>query len=151
MIRVGKMADYAIVILEHLGRHRRQKQSVDSIAQGTRLATATVRKVMNQLVNAELVNSHRGPHGGYELAKPLAAISLLDAISAIEGPMALTDCCAEAPDCDLLEGCDLREKWPSINHILEDTLRNISVSDLIHPQLRRIQVQHQSTQASTHG
>ena len=138
MIRVSRMADYAVLILYQLGTTDQQRHNVESLASATALSSATVRKIMNILVGADLVVSHRGATGGYELARPLASIRLLDAISALEGPVNLTACCTDAPDCELLENCHLRDKWPSINDIVIDTLSRITVADFAYPSLGKV-------------
>ncbi|HSV56237.1 MAG TPA: Rrf2 family transcriptional regulator [Magnetospirillaceae bacterium] len=57
-------------------------------------------KVMQRLVRARLVLSVKGPLGGFSLARDPSEVSILDAISAVDGPMAV-DFCPFRPDrCD---------------------------------------------------
>jgi Rrf2 family protein len=44
-------------------------------------------QVLRTLVNEGLLKSTRGVDGGYRLAKPLAQITLLDIVEAIDGPI----------------------------------------------------------------
>ncbi|MEE4361190.1 MAG: SUF system Fe-S cluster assembly regulator [Pseudomonadales bacterium] len=130
MIRIGRLADYGVVILHHLGRVRPARLSVDSLAELTHLPLPTVRKVTRCLADAGLVVSKRGPKGGYQIARAPAAISLAEAITAIEGPIALTDCCAEDGACEIADRCDLAGGWPGINTILMRVLARTSLADL---------------------
>jgi Rrf2 family protein len=58
-------------------------------------------KVLQRLVRAGLVTSRRGARGGFSLARPAGAITLLDIWSALEGP-------AEEAECPLHEhGCPI--------------------------------------------
>lgn len=133
MVKVGKLADYALVVLHFLARHMDMQPSMKGIAEGTGLPLATVRKLMKFLVDAGLVLSRRGPQGGYQLSKPLDSVSVLEIITAVEGPVELTECCAEACGCDLVQSCDLSGTWPTINHLLVDVLGRITLGDLQRP------------------
>jgi len=130
MLKVGRLADYGVLILHHLGRVTPARLSVETLAQLTRVPLPTVRKVMRFLTDAELVISKRGPTGGYQIARAPSAISLADAIAAVEGPPALTECCAETPSCDLLEHCELASRWPGVNTIVLRVLERTSLADL---------------------
>lgn len=130
MLRIGRLADYGILILYQLGRVRPARLSMDSIAELTHLPLATVRKVMKYLVDAELVVSKRGPNGGYQLARPPAQISIASGIAAVEGPIALTECCTASSNCELHDRCDLAERWPGVNAILMRVLERTTLADL---------------------
>jgi Rrf2 family protein len=43
--------------------------------------------VFRQLVSAQLVQSFKGPNGGYRLARPAARITLLEVVEAVDGPI----------------------------------------------------------------
>lgn len=130
MLRVGRLADYGVLILHHLGRVQPARLSMESIAQVTHLPLPTVRKVMRFLTEADLVISKRGPNGGYQIARPPSAINLAEAIAAVEGTTALTECCSAAPHCDLIEACDLAGRWPGVNRIVMRVLERTSLADL---------------------
>lgn len=130
MLRVGRLADYGILILHHLGRVQPARLSMEAIAGLTHVPLPTVRKVMRYLTEARLVVSKRGPNGGYQLARPPAAINLAEAIAAVEGTMALTDCCGSTPDCELMASCELAGRWPGVNRIILRVLERTSLADL---------------------
>jgi Rrf2 family protein len=46
-----------------------------------------LRKLLHPLAQAGLLQSVRGPHGGYRLAKPARAITLLEVVEALAGPI----------------------------------------------------------------
>ena len=130
MLKVGRLADYGVLILHHLGRVTPARLSVETLSDLTGVPLPTVRKVMRFLAEAGLVLSKRGPTGGYQIARPPAAINLAEAIAAVEGDFAMTACCAEAPDCDLLERCELADRWPGVNTIVLRVLERTSLADL---------------------
>ncbi len=44
-------------------------------------------KIMQQLVRARILQSKRGPRGGFSMARPATKITMLDVVEAVEGPM----------------------------------------------------------------
>ncbi|MEU1125969.1 Rrf2 family transcriptional regulator [Streptomyces sp. NPDC005899] len=56
------------------------------------LPAAYLNKQLQQLVKAGLLTSTPGPRGGFRLARPLEAITLLDVVEAIEGDNRLFRC-----------------------------------------------------------
>ncbi|MCD4691164.1 Rrf2 family transcriptional regulator [bacterium] len=73
--------------------------SAHRIAETLGASEATLAKVMQRLVKAGLVTSRRGPHGGFELAKPSEDVTLLDVYESIEGEIEVTHCLLDAPVC----------------------------------------------------
>ena len=130
MLRVGKMADYALVIMNVLGKQPTQLVSMEALAQQTQLTLPTVRKLMRLLVNAGLVRSIRGAKGGYQLARLPEFINVVHILAAVEGPVAITECCEEDVSCELSGGCDMESHWSSINQLVMHLLTNISLADL---------------------
>ena len=130
MIRIGRLADYGVLVLHHLGRVRPARVSMETLAELTHVPLPTVRKVMRYLADAGLVVSKRGPNGGYQIARPPSAISLAEAISAVEGPLALTDCSTDAGGCEIADRCELAGRWPGVNTIVLRVLERTSLADL---------------------
>ena len=97
MLKVGRLADYGVLILHHLGRVRPARLSMETLSELTHVPLPTVRKVMRFLIEAGLALSKRGPLGGYLLARPTEAISLADAITALAGRPALVAAATPAP------------------------------------------------------
>jgi len=92
MLRIGKLTDYATVILATLAADRSRLQTAGSLSERTHIAAPTVAKLLKQMHRAGLVNSARGTRGGYQLARDPETISAAAILDALEGPFALTDC-----------------------------------------------------------
>lgn len=74
-----------------------------TIAEEQNIPAGFLQKIMRSLTKGELVKSYRGIDGGFALAKPAIEISLLDIITAIEGPVDLQRCLKEQESCS--RGC----------------------------------------------
>src|SRR5271170_2732243 len=105
MLRINKLTDYATVILARLAAEPQRRLTATQLATETRLAVPTVSKLLKQLHRSGLVHSTRGLHGGYLLARAPAEISAADILSALEGPVALTECASSESHCCIERTC----------------------------------------------
>ena len=128
MLRISKLTDYGIVILAHMARDERATHNARDMASTSELPLPTVSKVLKTLGRAGLLVSHRGVNGGWSLARPPAKISVAEIITAIEGPIALTECSTSCPgQCDLEPVCPVRDNWRKINRVIRNSLESLSL------------------------
>ena len=132
-MRLSNLADYAVVTMAAAARHcGGGRTSAAELAAETGLPVPTVQKLVSKLSSAGLLRSVRGAHGGLQLARPAAAITLADIIEAIEGPIALT-ACVEGHDCTVDHNCTVRPHWPLVNAALRGALAGVSLTQLASP------------------
>jgi Rrf2 family protein len=83
---------------------------------------------------ADLLETQRGVHGGYRLAQPAAATSLVQIVEAMEGPIAVNDCVdgAQAP-CVISNCCFMSRNWNRVNLAVRNALSDVSLEDFIDP------------------
>lgn len=136
MLKIGKLTDYGVVVLDHLAQIGSVQQSTEEIADATILPQPTVRKVMKALVDAGLVIAKRGAKGGYRLARAPEQIRILDVVQAFEGPIALTECSVDEHHCDIIENCSLSSSWGGINKLLMQVLARVSLEDVRKPEMQ---------------
>jgi FeS assembly SUF system regulator len=133
MLRLSKLTDYATVILSFMARDREQMRAAMEIAAMTGIALPTVSKILKLLVNANVLISTRGAKGGYALARMPEEISVAAVISALEGPIALTECSISHQGCEQASGCDISGNWGLINQTIHNALESVTLADLIRP------------------
>ena len=131
MLRVSKLTDYGSVILTYMASHPEQTMSAASLAKAILLPVSTVRKLLKLLLKNGLLRSSLGKQGGYQLARPAEEISLAEIVSALEGPIALTECSAEGGLCRIEDGCQIRQNWQSINRIIYQSLEQVSLQEML--------------------
>ena len=133
MIKVNKLTDYSILILNHFARCSEDKVfNAGQLAQALTLPTPTVSKILKILLKNQLLISHRGSMGGYQLAKPLADISVAHVIQVMEGRLAVTQCSAGAGLCTHEQACQMRNPWQKINQMVLTLLSQVSIADMQH-------------------
>jgi FeS assembly SUF system regulator len=130
MLRIGKLTDYATVILATLAADRSRQLNAGTLAERTHIASPTVSKLLKQLHRAGLVNSTRGTHGGYQLAREPEQISAAAILDALEGPLALTQCSAGSGHCDIEHTCSTGRAWQKLNLAIRRSLSEVSLAQL---------------------
>jgi FeS assembly SUF system regulator len=133
MLRISKLTDYATIILSYLALEPAKMASAPHIASENTLALPTVSKILKILCEAKLLKSFRGTGGGYQLARSAKEITLADVVSALEGKLAMTECCAISNSCVLDSLCAIKENWKIINKVILNTLAGVTLHDMTHP------------------
>lgn len=135
VLRLSRLTDYGIVLLAALSQWPAGvRASSRDLAETTQLPLPTVSKIMKTLSRGGIVHATRGAHGGYELVKPSASVTVAEVIEAMEGPLALTACSTHGGEpCADEAHCPLSPKWPQINLAVRTALLNVSLDDLVRP------------------
>lgn len=133
MLRISKMTDYGVVVLNKMVDAGAVRLSTEDLLQATQLPMPTIRKVMKTLSDAGLVIAQRGAKGGYRLARAASQIRVLDIVQAFEGPISLTECSSDDAQCEIIDSCSLSTSWNGINQLLVQMLSSVSLQDLRRP------------------
>ncbi|MGC3872619.1 SUF system Fe-S cluster assembly regulator [Halomonas sp. GXIMD04776] len=130
MLKLSKLTDYAAVVMAQIARHPEQPHAANELAEAVKLPRPTVSKTLKMLVRAGLLASQRGAQGGYHLARPAAQISASDIISAIEGPVAMTECSHADGDCSLFGSCGVAGNWQRVSLAVGTLLDSVTLAHL---------------------
>lgn len=132
MIKLSRLADYAVVLLTQMGYEAKAVHNALDLADKTGLPVPTVSKVLANLARSHVLTSVRGAKGGYRLAAAPERITVAQVIAAIDGPIALTQCVDRTADICVVETlCPSRAGWHKINQAVERALSDVTVADLI--------------------
>lgn len=125
--------EYAIRALTLLAlRPSDRMTQLGDITESDELPQAFLAKILNQLVQAGLLRSARGPGGGYALARPAADISLLEIRAALDGNADLNECAVGLEPCTDETPCPLHEAFKPLRHAIRAYLEETSLEDLAH-------------------
>ncbi len=141
MFRLSKIADYGIVILAHLAQQPAEQaragtatsMNARELAEHVDLPLPVVSKVLKTLTRAGVLESQRGARGGYSLARRPDELSVADMISALDGPLAITQCSLGPAFCDLERSCAVKSPWLVINRVVQNALASVTLADLTSP------------------
>jgi Rrf2 family transcriptional regulator, cysteine metabolism repressor len=136
-------AEYGVRVMAHLAKHNGEEPiSLGSIADSEGLPLAYLEHLVQRLRRAGLVESRRGAHGGYSLARPADSISMAEVVEALEGEIAPIECITAGADGTLVcarEGqpghdpCPTKLLWTRVQGSIVRTLGDMTLADLVHP------------------
>ena len=133
MIKISRLADYGLIILNFLATEPQRCYSAAALARHTGISLPTVSKVLKLLNDAHVIASSRGANGGYRLLKNANQLNVVEVITAVDGAPALTECCQVDNRCFHDARCALRSNWQVINRKLIEMLSQYTLADLQRP------------------
>lgn len=106
------------------------KSSVANVADELNCSLAHLQKVLQRLVKSGILNSIRGPKGGFLLSKKASEIYVVDIYESIEGRLELNNCLFEDRVCTR-SLCVLGSLTTNINQQISDYFKNTLLSDIV--------------------
>lgn len=89
---LSSTAEYALRVIAHLAGHAPPPAKAFDIAAATKVPSGYAAKILQDLTKAGLVQSQRGPKGGFVLARDPSEITVLQVISAVDPIRRITAC-----------------------------------------------------------
>jgi FeS assembly SUF system regulator len=134
MLRISRLTDYGIVVMTHLAVCSDDDTlNARELASCAKLPVPVVSKLLKSLTRAGLLASHRGAKGGYSLSRPAKQISVVEMITALEGPVGITECTIHPGTCAQEPTCTVRDPWQQINGAITAALECVTLADLAKP------------------
>jgi FeS assembly SUF system regulator len=130
-VRLSHLADYAVVLMTAAARRKAgERLSATELSVETGVPLPTAQKLMGQLATAGLLDSVRGPTGGFSLSRPATEISLADIVEAVEGPIAMTVCSEGRTDCALDAHCRVKPHIGVVGNAVRGALGAVTLTEL---------------------
>ena len=104
---------------------------IKRIARNQGISIKYLERIMSRMAAAGLVNSLRGMHGGFTLARPPQEISLLDILTAADESIVPVECVAGPLPCPATRGCVMSRVWSGLYQTLKNYLDSISLKDMM--------------------
>jgi len=152
-------AEYGVRLLIELGSQPgSQPVSLKAIADAENLPLAYLERIVALLKRANLVESTRGAHGGYRLARPAAEIAMNEVVLALEGSVAPMNCFVEEDGdgrvlCshhdDSGHGCATKLLWTRVQANVLKTLADTTLAELVEFHNRQVAPAREPAAATT--
>lgn len=129
----SKACMYAIraVVLMASDSRSSTRWNLERIIQGTDAPPSFMAKVLQQLVHAGIVESTKGPGGGFALAPEVSlGLRLKDVVVAIDGDFLLSGCALGFPKCDARKPCPVHDEMTRIRERLDAMLSGTEIHRL---------------------
>ncbi len=127
-LELNKRTDLALRAMEELCL-RETRVGGPILADSLKTTRQYLPQILNPLVKAKWVQSTPGPHGGYELLKPLEKISVLELIEVMEGPTLDNTCVLNGEICPQNELCAMHGAWQHARDALTKELGGMTLAD----------------------
>ncbi len=135
----GRFAVTAMIDLalrEHAG-----PVSLAGISGRQAISLSYLEQLFAKLRRHELVESVRGPGGGYSLARKMVDISVADILRAVDEKIDSTQCQGKE-NCLDDHRCLTHDLWNALNHHMAEYMNSVTLHDLVAQQKERLR-QHQ--------
>lgn len=124
--------DYALRLMVSLARHDDQDVvSTRQLAGEQDVSYQLACKLMQKLSGARLVKSSMGGKGGYRLSRPAGAVTLLEIITAIQGPVRLNRCLLPGVSCSRRNDCHMCDRLREVQDILHRYMAGVTLQELL--------------------
>src|SRR3954469_7728147 len=100
------------------------------ISQRQSISLSYLEQLFGKLRRHSLVDSVRGPGGGYTIAKDLPQVTVADIITAVDEPLDATQCGGKQ-NCRDEGRCMTHELWSTLNDKMYEYLSSVSLADLV--------------------
>lgn len=130
---------YAVMAMADLaGRSEDRATTVAEIAQRQQISQAYLEQLFARLRRRGLVTAHRGPGGGYRLARPAAETSVAEVVIAVDEPLRAIRCGGGKAGC-MKDGarCLTHDLWEETGRRIQSYLASVSLADVASGRLRR--------------
>ncbi|MCB5196146.1 Fe-S cluster assembly transcriptional regulator IscR [Deefgea salmonis] len=107
------------------------------ISERQHISLSYLEQLFGKLRRRELVESVRGPGGGYCLARPAAKINVAEIIQAVDEPIDATQCGGKE-NCRDEGRCMTHDLWSDLSSTIFDYLSGITLGDLIDKQNNKL-------------
>jgi Rrf2 family iron-sulfur cluster assembly transcriptional regulator len=132
-MKLSTKGRYAVMAMVDIGQNGEGRTvSLAEISGRQDISQEYLEQLFVKLRKAGLVQSARGPGGGYRLARDASDIVIYDVIAAVDEPMKMTRCEGDAVDgCVKGERCCTHDLWSSIGRQVNTFLANITLDDVV--------------------
>lgn len=132
-MRISTRGRYAVRAMADLALHAgKGPVSRAEIARRQGISADYIAQLFCRLERAGLVQSVKGPAGGYRLARHPSQITVGEIVRAVEGPIALVDCVAPGGEtrCPRVSYCPTRILWQRASAAVADVLDRVTLQDM---------------------
>lgn len=139
MLALTKKTSYGLIAMTHLASQPAERVvSAREIAQQYSVPASLLMNVLKVLAAQGYVESVRGAHGGYRLARRPEEINLADLVASLEGPVRQAQCLSdpanqhECTQTDMAR-CPVADPVHRVHRRLNDFLRKVTLAEIVEP------------------
>lgn len=129
---LSNTSEYALRAVIYLGERQGEGTiRVDEIAEALDVPRNYLSKILHALVKQDVLRSTRGPHGGFQLARPAAEISLFDVVSPFDDIEARRVCLLGRRECSDENPCAIHSHWRGVATRVAAFFRDTTLAQVV--------------------
>lgn len=125
-MRISAKGEYATKAVLYLSLRYPNVVTIHEVAEGHHIPLKYLEQILLALKKNGMLESRRGVHGGYTLARPPEKISVGEVLRAVDGSFSQTACLRAAKDdhyaCPEADSCGLRQLWSNVQETVDRML-----------------------------
>ncbi len=133
-MKLGTKARYAVMAIADIAIHQKLgRVTLAEIASRQEISQSYLEQLLNRMKKTRIVESIRGPKGGYRLARSVSEIKILDIINSVDETITMTGCQDKGET-----GCSGKKTkcighylWVSLSDHIKTFLTDITIEDLL--------------------
>jgi Rrf2 family iron-sulfur cluster assembly transcriptional regulator len=136
-MRLTTKGRFAVTAMLDLAMHGGKRPvTLAGISERQSISLSYLEQLFGKLRRHTLVDSVRGPGGGYTLARELEKVSVADIVTAVDEPLDATQCGGKE-NCKDEQRCMTHDLWSTLNDKMYEYLDSVKLSDLVAQQAAR--------------
>lgn len=136
-MRLTTKGRFAVTAMIDLGLNGGERPvTLSAISERQNISLSYLEQLFAKLRRHGIVESVRGPGGGYCLARAATSISVADVIIAVDEPLDATQC-GGRENCKSDHRCMTHDLWSTLNRKMLDYLASVSLGELVQQQRAR--------------
>lgn len=143
-MKLNTRGRYAVMAVVDLGLHGQDAAgqfrpiSLADIADRQEISQAYLEQLFCSLRKSGLLNSVRGPGGGYVLARPANKMTVGDVVMAVDESLQITRCSEITACLSANTQCKTHELWDALSLNIQQFLNNITIQDVCNGDISRL-------------
>ena len=130
-MRLTTKGRFAVTAMIDVAMHNgKGPVTLAAVSERQKISLSYLEQLFGKLRRHGLVDSVRGPGGGYNLARDATAVSVADIILAVDEPIDATQCGGKE-NCRDEQKCLTHDLWATLNEKMYDYLSSVTLADLV--------------------
>src|SRR5436190_20768804 len=139
-MRLTTKGRFAVTAMIDVAMHGGQGPvTLAGVSERQKISLSYLEQLFGKLRRSGLVESVRGPGGGYHLARAAETVTVADVIVAVDEPIDATQCAGQE-NCHDDRRCMTHELWANLNTRILDYLQSVTLADLVNQQQQKAAV-----------
>jgi len=135
-MRITTKGRYALRAMTNLALSERGKpKAIKTIATEEGISPEFLEQIFFKLKKAGIIESIRGPGGGFTLSRPLGGINIRDIFIAVDEGLDLTPCttCNEdgSVECDQTDTCLVHDVWREASEYINSFFQSVTLEHIV--------------------